>query len=75
MSQQLIPPINWPKLAALVRSRKFWTLVASLAATGGAYATGEISAWQALIAAITALSVYAGATAVEDGLARSAIRR
>ena len=27
------------------------------------------------VAAITALSVYAGATAVEDGLARSALRR
>jgi hypothetical protein len=71
MSQQVTAKVDWSKLGALVRSRKFWTLVASLAAASGAYATGEISVWQALVAGITALSVYAGATAVEDGLARS----
>lgn len=58
------------KLLALLKSRKFWTLAASLVAAGGAVATGEVTVWQGLIAGITALSVYAGATAVEDGLSR-----
>ncbi len=63
------------KLLFIIKSRKFWTLVASLVAAAGAYATGEVSVWQALIAAIGALAVYAGATALEDGLSRLGLAR
>ncbi len=58
------------KILIVLKSRKFWTLIASLLAAGAAFATGEITVWQALIAAVTALAVYAGAIAVEDGLSR-----
>ena len=62
----------WLKLTLLLQSRKFWTLVIALLTTVSAYATGELSVWQALIAAVSALSVYSGAVALEDGLSRRA---
>jgi len=58
------------KLGLLLRSRKFWTLVGSLVVVLGGYATGEVTVWQAVSAAVAALALYSGATALEDGLTR-----
>ena len=60
------------KLKALLTSRKFWALIAGLAAIAGTLATGQIDSWQALQAAIAALAVYStGIALVDAGAARS----
>jgi L-lactate permease len=57
---------------ALLRSRKFWALVAALVGTLGAYFTGQITPWQALEAAVAALAAYSTGVAIEDnGRARA----
>ena len=63
------------KLTALLHSRKFWTLVVSLVTIAGAFATHQADALAALIAAITALSVYSVATGIEDAGRNSASTR
>jgi Mg/Co/Ni transporter MgtE len=50
----------------IVRSRKFWVLVAALLATLAAYVSGNIDVWQALQAAVAALAVYSTGVAIED---------
>ena len=50
----------------ILRSRKFWALVAALLATLAAYFTREITVWQALQAALAALAVYSTGVAIED---------
>ena len=50
----------------ILRSRKFWVLIAALLATAAAYFTREISVWQALQAALAALAVYSTGVAIED---------
>ena len=54
------------QLKKLVRSRKFWVLIAALLATLAAYCTGQISVWQALQALVAALAVYSTGVALED---------
>lgn len=54
------------QLLAVLRSRKFWALVLALLGTAAAYATGEVSIWQALQAVIAALAVYSTGVALED---------
>ena len=54
------------QLKKIVRSRKFWVLMAALLATLAAYLTQEINVWQALQAALTALAVYSTGVAIED---------
>ncbi|MDP7260309.1 MAG: hypothetical protein QF376_05460 [Anaerolineales bacterium] len=56
------------KIITVLRSRKFWTLVAALVAIAAGYAQGEIDVWQALQALIAATSAYSVATGVESGL-------
>ncbi len=56
------------KLFLLLQSRKFWALVTALVVIFQQLSLGQIDGWQATIAAVTALSVYAAGTAVEDGL-------
>lgn len=54
------------QLKKIVRSRKFWVLMAALLATLAAFLTQEIDVWQALQAAIAALAVYSTGVAIED---------
>jgi hypothetical protein len=50
----------------IVRSRKFWVLVAALLATTAAFVSQEITVWQALQMAVAALAVYSTGVAIED---------
>jgi Mg/Co/Ni transporter MgtE len=50
----------------ILRSRKFWVLVAAMLATLSAFLTREISVWQALQLAVGALAVYSTGVAIED---------
>ena len=54
------------QIKKILRSRKFWVLIASLLATAAACVSGEISIWQALQAAVAALAVYSTGVAIED---------
>jgi hypothetical protein len=54
------------QLKKIVRSRKFWVLMAALLATVAAYLTQQINVWQALQAAVAALAVYSTGVAIED---------
>ena len=60
------------QLLQMLRSRKFWALLAALAATAGAYFTGKIDAWQTVQALIAALAVYSTGVALEDNGVRRA---
>ena len=54
------------KLSALLQSRKFWALVASLVAIGlGAY-NGVVTPTVAIQSAVTALAAYAIGTGLDD---------
>ena len=55
------------QLKKILRSRKFWVLMAALLATLAAFLTQQIDVWQALQAAIAALAVYSTGVAIEDG--------
>ena len=54
------------QLKKILRSRKFWVLVAAMVATLAAFLTQEIDVWQALQAALAALAVYSTGVAIED---------
>ena len=54
------------QLKKIVRSRKFWVLMAALLATVAAVLTQQIDVWQALQAAVAALAVYSTGVAIED---------
>lgn len=56
----------YAKAQAVLKSRKFWALVASLVAIAAAYSTGDVQVWQALTAVVAALAAYSTATAIED---------
>lgn len=53
------------QIQKILRSRKFWVLVAALIATLTSYLTDQISVWQALQAAVAALAVYSTGVAIE----------
>jgi hypothetical protein len=50
----------------ILRSRKFWVLIAALLTTLAAYMTSELTVWQALQAVVAALAVYSTGVAIED---------
>ncbi len=54
------------QIVKILRSRKFWALLAALVAVASAYCTGNIDAWQAVQALIAALAVYSTGVALED---------
>jgi hypothetical protein len=54
------------QIKKIVRSRKFWVLIAALIATLAAFLTQQITVWQALQAAVAALAVYSTGIAIED---------
>jgi len=55
------------QMQKILRSRKFWVLMAALLATLAAFLTQQIDVWQALQAAVAALAVYSTGVAIEDG--------
>ena len=54
------------QLRRLLRSRKFWVLIAALAAIGAAWSGGEVTDWQAVQMLVAALAVYSTGVALED---------
>ena len=58
------------KIWELLKSRKFWALVAAIVGVAAALATGEITELQALQLAVQALMAYIVGTGIEAGLAK-----
>ncbi len=54
------------QIQRLLRSRKFWALLAALATIAAGWSSGELNAWQAVQAVIAALAVYSTGVAIED---------
>ena len=54
------------KIGQLLQSRKFYALLVALLLAGQTYAQGKVDAFEFLIVALGALSVYMGASAFED---------
>ena len=50
----------------VLRSRKFWVLVAALLTAAGSYCTGDLGIWELLKAVIASLAVYSTGVAIED---------
>ena len=59
------------KFQAILRSRKFWVMVASLVAVAAGYFQGQIDMWQAIQSAVGAGAAYSVATGIESGLHKS----
>lgn len=53
------------KLTQVLRSRKFWALIASIVTVGGAFNTGQIAGDAAANALVAALAAYSIATSIE----------
>jgi hypothetical protein len=56
----------WNQVNRVLRSRKFWALLAALTAVAAGLSAGKIDVWQAVQAAIAALAVYSTGVAIED---------
>jgi len=56
----------WEQIQKVLRSRKFWALLAALAAVAAGLSSGQIDTWQAVQAVIAALAVYSTGVAIED---------
>ncbi len=56
----------WEQIRKVLRSRKFWALLAALAAVAAGLSSGQIDTWQAVQAVIAALAVYSTGVAIED---------
>lgn len=56
----------WNQIGRVLRSRKFWALLAALAAVAAGLNSGQIDTWQAVQAVIAALAVYSTGVAIED---------
>jgi hypothetical protein len=62
------------KLQKLLKSRKFWVLVAAVVTAAGAQATGQIDGWQAVQAIVAALAAYSVSIGIVDAGAEAARR-
>lgn len=56
----------WDQVRKVLRSRKFWALLAALTAVAAGLSSGQIETWQAVQAVIAALAVYSTGVAIED---------
>ncbi len=54
------------QIQRLLRSRKFWALLAALATIAAGWSSGELNVWQSVQAVIAALAVYSTGVAIED---------
>lgn len=61
----------WDQISKVLRSRKFWALLAALTAVAAGLSSGQIDTWQAVQAVIAALAVYSTGVAIEDAGRRS----
>ncbi len=61
----------WQQIKLMLRSRKFWVLLAALTAIAAGYSSGQMDGWQAVQALIAALAVYSTGVAIEDAGRRS----
>jgi len=55
----------WDQVRKVLRSRKFWALLAALTAVAAGLSSGHIDVWQAVQAVIAALAVYSTGVAIE----------
>ena len=55
------------KFERVLRSRKFWALLASLVAIAAGYATGQVDVWQSVQAAVASFGFYAVGTGLDNG--------
>jgi hypothetical protein len=60
------------QVKSILRSRKFWALIASLTAIGAAFSYHQVDAWQAVQGAIASLALYSTGVALEDAGQKSA---
>jgi len=58
------------KVQQVLKSRKFWVLMASLIAVAQSFFTGNINDWQAIQAIVAAGAAYSVGTGIESGLQR-----
>ena len=64
-------PTFWEKVKMMLKSRKFWALIASLVGIASAFFTNSITDWQALQMLVAAFAIYSTGVAIEDsGIAR-----
>lgn len=54
------------KFIAVLKSRKFWALVASLVSVAGLYTQSDLSGPEAANAIVAAFALYSLATGIED---------
>ncbi len=54
------------KFIAVVKSRKFWALVASIVSVAGLYTEGRVSSSELVNAIVASFAVYSLATGIED---------
>lgn len=59
------------QIIAVLRSRKFWMLLVSVAGVAAAYSTGQIDGWQAVQGLIYAGAAFSLGVALEDAGAKS----
>ena len=57
---------NLKKLLSIFRSRKFWAALIAALAAAGAFAVGEISAWQLVQSLVAVAAAYSTGVAIED---------
>jgi hypothetical protein len=58
------------KVQQVLKSRKFWVLMASLVVVAQSFFTGNINDWQAIQAIVAAGAAYSVGTGIESGLQR-----
>jgi len=63
-----LSPVDYAKLKALLRSRKFWTTATAATITTYLYASGELNAESYANAVALISGIYIGSVAIEDGL-------
>jgi hypothetical protein len=59
------------KVRAVLKSRKFYVLLASLIAIAQSFVQGNIDDWQAIQAVVAAGAFYSLGTGIESGLERN----
>ncbi len=59
------------KVRAVLKSRKFWVLAASLIAIAQSFVQDNIDDWQAIQAVVAAGAAYSLGTGIESGLERN----
>ena len=59
------------KVKQVLKSRKFWVLIASLVAVARSFSQGNIDDWQAIQAVVAAGAFYSLGTGIESGLERN----